>query len=81
MFEMNGGPGMAEQPRSESRVVQIVLLLIGGLALSVGSCAGFLNANFGSDLIGIAFALGFFAGIIMMVGAFVRGVTRASHKE
>lgn len=69
---------MDDPSKPASITKQVVTLLFGGLILSVGSCAGFLGTAGGSNPIAFVFAIGFVAGVVMMlataVWAAIRGV-------
>jgi hypothetical protein len=60
---------------------QVVILLFGGLILSVGSCAGFLGTAGGSNPIAFVFAIGFVASVLMMIATVVWAVSRARRND
>jgi hypothetical protein len=66
-----------ENPAKPASITkQVLILLFSGLILSVGSCAGFLGASTGSDPIAFVFAIGFVAGVVMMLGTVIWAVIR-----
>ena len=64
------------KPRSIGK--QVLILIFSGLLLSVGSCAGFLNTVNINGPIAPIFALGFVAGVLLMIGALIWAVVQAS---
>jgi hypothetical protein len=70
-----------EFPKSRSTVKQAVVLLATGLVLSAGSCAGFLDTAKNGGAIARVFAVGFVAGVLLMIGTFVWAVVRAARDD
>ena len=69
---------MTNTPKLTSVTKQVLILLLSGLILSVGSCAGFLRTASGSSPLSFIFATGFVAGGVMMFGTVVWAVIRAA---
>jgi hypothetical protein len=69
---------MDDPSRPTSVTKQVVILIFSGLIMSVGSCAGFLGTAGGSNPIAFVFAIGFVAGVVMLIGTVVWAVIRAA---
>lgn len=78
---MKEPPIMVDPSKPASITKQVVILLFGGLILSVGSCAGFLGAADKSNPIAFVFAIGFVAGVVMMLATAVWAVIRTARDD
>ena len=72
---------MTDIPKRASITRQVLILLLSGLVLSLGSCAGFLRTASGSSWLSFIFATGFVAGGAMMFGTIVWAVIRAASSD
>src|ERR1700722_18426577 len=73
-FVMKEEPSFQDLCKRRSNLKQFLILLASGLVLSAGSCAGFLDTANINSAIAVVFAIAFFAGVILTIGALVWGL-------
>jgi hypothetical protein len=78
---MKEGPSFQEFPKSRSTMKQTLILLASGLVLSAGSCAGFLDTVTKGGATVSFFALGFVAGVLLMLGSILWAVVQAARHD
>jgi hypothetical protein len=72
---------VTDPPKPESLTRQVLILLFCWLALSIGSCAGFLNLSGGSGVLAGILALGFAAGVCLIIATVIWAVVRAVSRD
>jgi hypothetical protein len=72
---------MENLPKQGSITKQVLVLLFSGLILSVGSCAGFIQSVSKPGTLTNVFALGFGAGLLIMLGTVVWAIAHAVRQK